>query len=273
MSFATARKWIAGTLAGALSLSAAVVVAQTEVSSETVDERAPYVQLVEDLERELDEALLKNRELERKVKNLSSAMGVLAERESETKRELEELRESHEKAVVNLELFSVALQRDGGEGVKEMLLKAASDLRLVEDDKERVAQGLLELMGAVEDYMKTAEKEGQVVEELVPMKDALRASEEALGLVLSDDEFNEKTIADARVITVKKEYSLVLVNVGRRQGLRVGTPISLIRKDRTVGSALIIDVRDAFCGAIFDLSDPNDQIMVGDSIRIDPEGV
>ncbi|MGY8689891.1 MAG: hypothetical protein ACKVHP_19425, partial [Verrucomicrobiales bacterium] len=101
-----------------------------------------------------------------------------------------------------------------------------------------------------------------------------REGEEALGLILQDDQLEVKTLDEARVITVNKEYNLVLVDAGQQQGLRVGTPISLHRKDRVVGTALIINVRDAFSGAILlELSDPNDQIMIGDGMKIDPEGV
>ncbi len=278
-----ANRCLIGALAAVLSCSVVAVA----LAQETVDEKPAYVQLVEDLERELDEALLKNHDLETKVKNLSSALGVLAEREGETKRELEELRESHQKAVVNLELFSVALQRAGGEGMKELLIKAASDLRLVQEEKDAIAQGLVGLMNAVEGYLNASAEEAGTTEEKVaevastaaeswrePMREALRGGEEALGLILSADRLAEKTISEARVITVNKEFNLVLVDVGQRQGLRVGTPISLHRKDRTVGSALVIDVRDTFAGAILlDLSDPNDQIMIGDTMRVDPEGV
>lgn len=241
------------------------------VAQETIEEKAPYVQIIEDLEKDLNAALLKNDDLELKVKNLSSAMGVLAERESETKKELEELRESHQKAVVNLELFSVALQR-GGEDLQDLLIKAASDLRLAEKEQERVSQGLLGLMSAVEDYLQSASSDD--AEARLEVERALREGEETLGLIVRENRLQEKTIDQARVITVNKEFNLVLVDVGQREGLRVGTPVSLHRKDRTVGTALVIDVREIFSGAILlELSDPNDQIMVGDTMRVDPDGV
>lgn len=259
-----------GALAASLCLAGSIGL----VAQETVEEKPAYVQLIEDLEKDLDEALLKNHELETKVKNLSSALGVLAEREGETKRELEELRESQRKAVVNLELFSVALQRQGDDGIKDLLIKAASDLRLVQDEKDAVIDGLLGLMNAVEEFVKLAPEERQGDRALVSLQEALDGGGKALGLIRDDDQLNEKTLSDAQVITVNKEYNLVLIDVGQRQGLRVGTPISLHRKDRTVGSALVIDVRDTFAGAILlDMSDPNDQIMIGDTMKVNPEGV
>ena len=103
---------------------------------------------------------------------------------------------------------------------------------------------------------------------------AIEDGEVALGLILRDDHFEEKSIVEARVISVNKDYNLALVDVGSRHGLRVGTPVSFHRKDRTIGTALVIDVREAIAGAIFiDHTDPNDQVIVGDNMRIDPNGV
>lgn len=264
-----------GSLAAAATAFAGGVVMLNPSSwaQETVVEKASYVQLVEELEMELDEALRKNQDLEAKVQNLGSALGVLAECESETRKTVEALRESHEKAVINLELFNVALEREGGEDLKDLLVRAASDLRLAEEESGRLAEAVVQMLGAFQDYLKEADDPDS--EALASLKAAARTGEEALGLIGSEEGLaGEKTLADARVITVNPAYNLVLVNVGHREGMRVGTPISLRRKDRTVGSALVIDVRDAFSGAILlELTDPNDQIMVGDTLQIDPEGV
>ena len=255
-----------GTLAGALF---GTVVASGQ--QDAIAEKAPHIEIIEGLEEDYDAALLENDELKAKVKNLSSANRVLAESMSAATAELEELRESYKKALLNLELFSAALDRDGN-GLEESLIKAASDLRLVEVDKEKAAQAFMGLLTAVNDYMKTATSDDG--EARLAVEKAKLDGEEALGLILRDDRIDEKTLEEARVITVNKAYNLVVVDAGQQQGLRVGTPISLHRKDRTVGRALVIDVRDTFSGAIlFEPTDPNDQIMVGDGMKIDPEGV
>ena len=242
------------------------------------EEKAPHIVLIEKIEKDLEEALVKNHQLESeniqletKVKNLSSANRVLAESMSETKTESEALEENYKRAVLRLELFSAALERDG-EGVEDLLVKAASDLRLVEAEKKEMAQALLSLMDAVNEYLGTAGN-GEA-EARTSVESALANGEDALGLIFRNERLEETTLGEARVITVNKEYNLVLVDVGQRQGLRVGTPISFHRKDRIVGTALVIDVRENFSGAILlDLSDPNDQIVVGDSMRIDPSDI
>ncbi|MFT5406398.1 MAG: hypothetical protein ACI9DF_005259 [Verrucomicrobiales bacterium] len=251
---------VAGALVGAFS-GTGVALAQ-----DAVDEKAPHVQIIEELDQDLNAALLENDQLKAMVKNLSSANRVLAENTSAATVELEELRETNKKALLHLELFSGVLDRE------ESLVKAASDLRLLQRDKERASQAFMSLLTAMKEFMKVATSEDANARRAV--EKAGREGEEALGLILQDDQLEVKTLDEARVITVNKEYNLVLVDAGQQQGLRVGTPISLHRKDRVVGTALIINVRDAFSGAILlELSDPNDQIMIGDGMKIDPEGV
>jgi hypothetical protein len=77
---------------------------------------------------------------------------------------------------------------------------------------------------------------------------------------------------EARVISVKPEYSLVVCSVGRRHGFRIGTPLRIQRKDRLVGRALVVDSREDISGAVIqDLVASDESIEVGDSIFVDPE--
>ncbi len=259
--------WLAGAFA-AIPM-AGLCLAQQEVA----EDKVPHLQMIEELEKDLDAAMVENLDLQSKVKNLSSANGVLAESLSESKRELEALRESYQEALVRLELLSGVLERED-ESLEDRLLKAASDLRLAEEEKEQTTQALVELMQASEAFAAAVPETDEQSEIRAALKAALTASEEALGLFADDSQLEERTLDKARVITVNKEYNLVLVDVGRDQGLRVGTPVSFHRKDRIIGSALVISVRADFSGAILlELTDPNDQIMVDDRMRIAPEGV
>lgn len=259
------RSLFAGTLAVALS---GIVVG---VAQDADQGKVPHLQIIEDLEKDLDAALLDRNGLEAKVKNLSSANGVLAESMKDAKVELEELRETYKNALLRLELLSGVLERED-ETLEGRLIKAAADLEIVQEEKEQVAQALVGLSSAAEALL--IADEATRADAGAKVTAALKQGEVALGLILDEDHLAEKTLEEAQVITVNKEYNLILVDVGKRQGLRVGTPIGFHRKDRTVGSALVTHVRDDFAGAILlELSDPNDQIMVGDRMRIAPEGV
>ena len=77
-------------------------------------------------------------------------------------------------------------------------------------------------------------------------------------------------LQDARVISLKAEYDLAVLNVGRNSGVQVGMPFRIARKDRPIGHALVIDVRDHICGIIVeDLAAADDGIQLGDSAFVD----
>ena len=262
--------------ASALALTgAATVVAWGQQEGDEVtaatEMKAPHLQLIEELETEVEDVTARNRELEAKLKSLSSSLRVLAERESVTQTELADLREAQKEALVRLELLSSALDQDGTD-LEQQLADAAADYRLVEEQKSKIAHAFLNLSDAVESFMKGAENPD--AEARLQVEQAIRSGEEALGLILRNDRLEEKSLSNAQVISINPDYKLVLIDVGEKQGLRVGTPVSFHRKDRTIGDALIIAVRDDFAGAILlELTDPNDQLVVGDSMRIDPQGV
>ena len=227
--------------------------------------------IIEGLEERYRATLLQNLQLEEKVKNLLNANRELAGSLVVAKTELEDMGGHYKKALLNLELLSTDAF-DGENGVKDRLIKAASTLRLVEGEKERLVDALVALTTAVEDYMQTATcEDGQAKENV---KRTLRDADVAVGISVGDQSLDEKSLASAKVITVKKDFNLVVVNVGKSQGLLLGTPVKIHRKHRIVGSALVIDVRDSVSGAIIlDMNDPSDSIMVDDVVKVDPKGV
>ena len=78
------------------------------------------------------------------------------------------------------------------------------------------------------------------------------------------------TLTDASVVEVKPEFSLVVANIGRDAGTRVGMPFQVWRGNRRVGEVRVIDVRDRISGAIVqNLVSEEDPIQVGDRLRVD----
>ncbi len=229
------------------------------------------LELIEGLEKKLHAVLLDNHRLEEKVKNLLNANRELAGSLVSAKTELEDMSGHYKQALLNLELLSTdAFDKENG--VKDRLIKAASNLRLVEGEKEQLADALVALTSSVEAFLKNAVSED--AQARLEVERTLRSADEAVGISVRDDRLDEKTLAEAKVITVKKDFNLVVVDVGKNQGLLIGTPVKIHRKDRVVGSAIVIDVRDAVSGAIIlEMNDPNDNIMVDDAVKVDPKGV
>ena len=58
---------------------------------------------------------------------------------------------------------------------------------------------------------------------------------------------------------------MVVFNVGRVAGAKIGMPFRLFRKDRPVGNSIVVDVRDNVCAALIKkLNKEEDYPKVGD---------
>jgi hypothetical protein len=78
------------------------------------------------------------------------------------------------------------------------------------------------------------------------------------------------TLTDASVVEVKPEFALVVANIGRDAGVRVGMPFQVWRGNRRVGEVRVIDVRDRISGAVIqNLVSEEDSIKTGDRLRVD----
>ena len=77
------------------------------------------------------------------------------------------------------------------------------------------------------------------------------------------------TLTDAKVISIKEELALVVANVGRRQGVKVGMPFKVVRGDGEIGLVRVVDVRDGISGAVIQsLESDKNKIKVGDRLQV-----
>jgi hypothetical protein len=78
------------------------------------------------------------------------------------------------------------------------------------------------------------------------------------------------TLTDATVVEVKPEFALVVANIGRNAGAKVGMPFQVWRDNRRIGDVRVIDVRDRISGAVIqNLVSEEDSIKTGDRLRVD----
>lgn len=101
----------------------------------------------------------------------------------------------------------------------------------------------------------------------------LRAADRVLGVGGAeplDAQAAGPTLTDASVVEVKPEFALVVANIGRDAGVRVGMPFQVWRDNRRVGEVRVIDVRDRISGAVIqNLVSEEDSIKTGDRLRVD----
>ena len=154
--------------------------------------------------------------------------------------------------------------------LEQRLLKAVSDLQILQREKVAYREQLLQLTEVVLRYVKTAtngdaaarmEVEAQVraTNQLVAKRDP--------GL---PNDADVPDLMDGKVLSVKAEWSLVVSNLGAEQGVKLGMPLRVTRSGRNIATLRVVDVRDQISGAVVqEMDSEKDRIKVGDRLQVD----
>lgn len=135
------------------------------------------------------------------------------------------------------------------------------------DASDPAAQAEAKALLAAVQRSRTAQAEARAA-----IESELRASDRLLGVgdVEGLDEAAGPTLTDASVVEVKPEFALVVANIGRAAGVKIGMPFQVWRDNRRVGEVRVIDVRDRFSGAVVqNLVSEDNPIQSGDRLRVD----
>src|ERR1043166_565481 len=139
--------------------------------------------------------------------------------------------EIFKRETTDLKLRMEALGLDAGSADKtkleQRLLKAVSDLKIVQGEKDKLADQIVRLSEAVVRFLKNAESNDG--DARMGLETEMRSASVALGVPGSQQQTAEvqqvaATLTDAMVISVKEELALVVANLGRAQGVKIGMP-------------------------------------------------
>jgi len=184
----------------------------------------------------------------------------------------EAVRVSEEQAMLarevrlKLEAFGVDLFTRSEDSIEQRLLKAVRDLDISQQQIDSLDRSLHTLGEAFMKYLQETQDAPQAARE-----EALAAIEATSGALEEGGTRSEDGVSGARVVSIDSEIGLIVVDAGRDKGLRVGTPVVVLRGERPVYSALIVDVRDAICGALLqEQVAAGETVQIGDRIRLLP---
>jgi hypothetical protein len=156
--------------------------------------------------------------------------------------------------------------------LEQRLLKAVSDLQIVQKEKDKLADHLVRIDEAILHFLKSAVSTDPEARMAIEIE--MRSANEALGLP-SGQAVEAKavpaTLTDGMVISVKEEYALVIANLGSREGVKVGMPFQVWRGETRVGSVTVVDVREKISGAVIQDLNPKEKVRVGDRLRVDAQ--
>jgi hypothetical protein len=218
----------------------------------------------------LEKALGEIRQIRDQLTQAESTIGQLQKNLAVASSESEVFRRTA--AEFKLRLEALGIEGGGGDRARleQRVLKAVSDLNLAETGRRKMQEALIALCEAIIHYQKvteTTDPDARLVLE-AQMRNAFRAlggsSELAEGTATAPT-----TLTDGTVISIKDDLALIVANVGRSQGARMGMPFQVLRGTHIVGTVRIVDVRDKISGAVIqDLTSEKERIQVGDRLKL-----
>jgi len=214
-----------------------------------------------------NEALRRRNDLSNQtIRTLSESLAV-------ANAECEVFRRQYGELKLRMEALGLASVGDNKEALEQRLLKAVRDLDLTRDDKDKLAERLVALSETVLLALKTASVQDPQIR--MQVEEQLRAANESLNTPPAPANTPDQPLPDlenGKVISVKEEYSLLVANLGEKQGVKIGMPFQIVRGEQAVGRARVIDVRERISGAVVEeYSSNTEKVKVGDQLRVDAQ--
>jgi hypothetical protein len=209
--------------------------------------------------------LAQDEELRRQLSLARESVKTLTDSLAASNVEVEVLRRKYSDLQLRMEALGLESANKDRAKLEQRLLAAVSDLRLLQKEREQYRDQVLGLSEAVLHLLKTST--GGDAQARMEVEAQLRSSSELATKAQSSAE-ETATLMDGRVVSVKEEWSLVVGNIGEKQGVKIGMPLRVLRADKLIATLRVVDVRQRICGAVIQEMGSG-KIKVGDRLQAD----
>lgn len=196
------------------------------------------------------------------IKSLTESLAVSNSEGEVFKRQAADLQ-------LKLDAYGLASLDKQPEKVEQRLLAAVRDLRVLKKQNEDAVNQLVRLSESIQVLIKKSD--GVDPQARLNVETELRKTSEILGSPNAPSASGtEVTLSDGMIVDVKEDLSLVVGNMGAKNGVKVGMPFQIWRDNQRIGTARVVDVRDRICGAVIqNLESEKNPAKAGDSLRVD----
>jgi len=204
--------------------------------------------------------------LETRAKAAEEKLNALTQSAAAANAEATDYKDRYERLRGLLEALGIGALENNVDQTQDRLLSALSDLRLVEAQKNLLAEQLLELSEASLQFGSSAQ--GANADAAARLQKAITSAESLIqagsgsGAQVVPTDMNQ-----ARIVSLKPEYGIVVLNVGVRDGVKPGMPFTIYREDQPIARVLVSDVRNSVCGAVV-----QDPVNAADIVRVGDRG-
>lgn len=193
---------------------------------------------------------------------LTATVAEMGNSAEASRRELEDVQQK-------LEAFALSSKEGNRSALEGRLLECFQEIRALKGSNEAARSQLLLLHESVQVLLSTAKDTSP--QSRMGVEIELRKTSVLLGAFLETSPKNlQSSLNDGTVIDTKEEISLVVVNVGKANGVKVGMPFQVIRNGKLINSIRIIDVREKISGGVIQsLSSEKLRIEKGDQLKVE----
>ena len=210
---------------------------------------------------------LQNEELRRQLALHRESIKTLTDSLAASNAEAELFRRKYSDLQLRMEALGLESASKDKAKLEQRLLSAVSDLQLAQKERDGYRDQMLRLTEAMLQLLKTSTAADAKAR--MEVEAQLRATNELIAKSGQPVE-PEATLMDGSVISVKDEWSLVVGNLGERQGVKIGMPLRVMRDDRVIATLRVVDVRQKICGAVIqEMGSDKEKIKVGDRLQAD----
>ncbi len=205
-------------------------------------------------------------QLRKELAKAEESRRVLTESLAIANAEAELFKRQYRDLKLRMEALGLESANPDRRGLEQRLLQAVSDLRIEREEVEKLRDQLVRLAEAMLPYLAASTVEDAELRAAVEAQ-MRQAAEMAYPMPETPPE-DHATLTDARVLSVKDEWSLVVGNLGEREGVKVGMPFRVIRSGETIAELLVVEVRDRVFGAVIQNIVDSKNINVGDKLQV-----
>jgi len=228
----------------------------TESKIETADTRVTAADL-----------LSQNEALRKELSLAHETVRTLTDSLAESNVEAEVLRRKYTELQLRMEALGLEAADKDRAKLEQRLLSAVSDLQLSQKEREQYRDQSLRLSEAILHLLKTST--GGDAAARMEVEAELRRTNELVAK-MQHQPAETGTLMDGNVISVKEEWSLVVGNVGEKQGVKMGMPMRVMRGGKLIATLRVVDVRQRICGAVIqEMGSEKEKIRVGDRLQAD----
>ena len=198
--------------------------------------------------------------------------GGIASSLAAANREAEQYRVRYRDLLVRVESLGLATIRSDS-ALEDRVLKAVRERQHYLESHQEAQEQVMRLSEAVVDYLKVSTSTD--ADTRLKLEAELRRADEILGFgqMKSSQPDSRRTLGEGQVIGYKSDLRLAVIDIGVHSGVKVGMPLNIVRKDRLVGTALVVDVRDSVAAALIqEYIREGDRVEVQDRVEPRTEG-